>query len=303
MSPASTARRALLAGAALLLSPAVTACAQSTHPTSSPGAGGSAEPEAVFTLEPQRTRWAVRVEVGGDPFRFGFDTGGGLTLISREVVEAAGCTPWGRVSGYQMFGHRLDTPRCDSVAIDIGAHRVTAPVALVLPPTDVEAKDTDLQGSLALDAFEGRAITLDLAGGHLVVESAASLAERVHGMKPLPVRFAREAGGRSLVVLTAVPTAKGTLWMELDSGNGGTMLVSRPYAALLGLDSAATGMQHGAFDLAAGIRVESDRFLTPDMIIDGNLGMPFLRHWIVTLDLAHERGWIAPAPEETGGGA
>ena len=302
MSPTSTARAALLAGAALILSPAV-ARAQVTQPSSpTASAARTAEPEAVFTLEPQRTRWALRVEVGGRPFRFGFDTGGGLTLISREVVEAAGCTPWGRVSGYQMFGRRLDTPRCDSVAIDIGTQRVTVPVALVLPPTDVEAKDTDLQGSLALDVFEGRAITLDLAGGHLMVESPASLAARVRTMTPLPVRFAREAGGRSLVVLTAVPTPKGTLWMELDSGNGGTMLISRPYAALFGLDSTAAGMQHAAFDLGAGVRVDSDRFLTPDMIIDGNLGMPFLRHWIVTLDLATGRGWIAPAPDATSGG-
>jgi hypothetical protein len=177
----------------------------------------------VFTLEPQRTRWALRVRVGGHPFRFGLDTGGGLTLISAAVVEAAGCTPWGRVTGYQMFGHRLDAQRCDSVAVDIGAHRFTVPMALVLPPSAVEAKDTDLDGSLALDAFEGRAITLDLAGGHLIVESPASLAERVRTMTPLPIRFSREAGGRSLAVFTAVPTAKGTLWMELDSGNGGTM--------------------------------------------------------------------------------
>jgi hypothetical protein len=54
-------------------------------------------------------------------------------------------------------------------------------------------------------------------------------------------------------------------------------------------------MQTGSFALLPTVRVESDRFLTPDMIIDGNLGMPFLRHWIITLDLATRRGWIAPA--------
>ena len=31
-----------------------------------------------------------------------------------------------------------------------------------------------------------------------------------------------------------------------------------------------------------------------DMIIDGNLGMPFLRRWLVTLDLASGNAWIAP---------
>ena len=33
----------------------------------------------------------------------------------------------------------------------------------------------------------------------------------------------------------------------------------------------------------------------PDLIMDGNLGMPFLRHWVITLDLQAGTGWIAPA--------
>jgi hypothetical protein len=31
--------------------------------------------------------------------------------------------------------------------------------------------------------------------------------------------------------------------------------------------------------------------------MDGNLGMPFLRNWVVTLDLQAGTGWIAPAGE------
>lgn len=285
-------RRALCAS--LLLLPNTLAAQTVAASASHAAAARAAEPEAVFTLVPHRTRWAVNVNVGGQPFRFGLDIGGGLTIVSSPVVKAAGCTPWGRVTGYQMMGSRLDAARCDSLAIDIGAHRFVAPTALVLPPVAVEANDTDLQGSIALDAFDGRAITMDFRGGQLIVETPASLAERVRGMTPLPIRFSREAGGRSLTVLTAVPTAKGTIWMELDSGNGGTMLVSRPYAALLGLDSTVAGMQKTAFDLQPKVRVESDRFMVKDMIIDGNIGMPFLRHCILTLDLATGRGWIAP---------
>lgn len=290
----------------VLLAAAPALAAQSTSPSFRPPSGsiaseavvhlevGGATPIAELTLVPQRTRWALDVHVGGQPFRFGLDIGGGLTLLSTRAASAAGCTPWGRITGFQMTGRRLDAARCDSVTIDAGALHVTPSMSLVLPPEAVESGDANLDGSIALDAFEGRAITLDLANGKLVVESTESLAERVRGMTPLEISMAREAGGHSLAVLAAVPTAKGTAWMELDSGNGGTVLVSKPYAALVGLDSTAAGPQHAEFDLLPNVRVATDRAFTPDMTIDGNLGMPFLRRWLVTLDLASGRAWIAP---------
>jgi hypothetical protein len=256
----------------------------------------AATPIAELTLVPQRTRWALDVEVGGQPFRFGLDIGGGLTLMSDSVARVGGCTPWGRLSGYRMTGQRLDAARCDGVRIDLGALSVTSPMSFVMPPSAVESGDANLVGSLALDVFDGRALTFDFAGGHLTIESPASLAERVRGMTPLPIRLVREGAGGAIAVVVGVATARGTLWMELDSGNGGTVLVSKPYASLVGLDSTAAGPQHAEFEVVPGVRVVTDHAFTPDMIIDGNLGMPFLRRWLLTLDLATGRGWIAPNP-------
>jgi hypothetical protein len=34
----------------------------------------------------------------------------------------------------------------------------------------------------------------------------------------------------------------------------------------------------------------------PDRIIDGNLGMPFLRNRVVTFDLANGRAWLGVPP-------
>lgn len=31
---------------------------------------------------------------------------------------------------------------------------------------------------------------------------------------------------------------------------------------------------------------------TPDFTIDGNIGMPFLKDWVITLDLAEGRLWV-----------
>jgi hypothetical protein len=66
---------------------------------------------------------------------------------------------------------------------------------------------------------------------------------------------------------------------------------------LFGLDPKQNQPQKIAFTLPNGVTVESDRAFAPDMIIDGNLGMPFLKDVVLTLDLRAGRVWIGkPTP-------
>jgi hypothetical protein len=106
------------------------------------------------------------------------------------------------------------------------------------------------------------------------------------------MQVSRELQGRALAVSLGVPTPKGPLWLELDTGNGGTLLVAKPYAELFGLDAAKDGPQEGRIAIAPGLVAQGPTF-TPDMILDGNLGMPFLRDKVITMDLATGRLWIA----------
>ena len=254
-------------------------------------AAAGAAPVAVLKLEPYRKSVAVRVVANGKPGRFALDTAGGTTVVSPDYAAAAGCKPWGRMVGFQMSGNRLEMPRCDDFTFSVGGHVLKTPAAGVLDVTPFVAKDAEpLEGSLALDAFDGQTITIDFAAGKLVVESPASAKRRIAGARELPLRLVRE-GGVALAAMVEVPTRQGLVRFELDSGNGGTILVSKPYAALFGLDPDAPGPQRGAFDLAPGIRAEGMMF-TPDLTIDGNIGMPFLKDWVVTLDLAEGRLWL-----------
>jgi hypothetical protein len=260
------------------------------------------EPEAVIALEPWRTRWVVRTQVAGATRRLLLDTGGGITLLSPAIAASAGCTPWGRRTGYNMFGQRFDGPHCAGIRVSIGGREYVPAITGLVNMGKLNPRDSTLDGIASLDLFEGRAITLDLGRGRLIVESPASLRTRVATMRPLPVRVKREVEGLALAVMAGVPTRSGWLWMELDSGNGGTVLVSKPVAALVGLDSSVTGRQQADFAVGGGGRVQTTDAFTPDLIMDGNLGMPFLRHWVVTLDLHAGTGWIGPtesAPSAT----
>lgn len=251
----------------------------------------TARPVAVLKLEPYRKSVAVRVVANGKPGLFTLDTAGGNTVVSPAYAAEAGCKPWGRMVGFQMTGNRLEMPRCDGFTFSVDGHVLRAPSAGVLDITSMLAKDAKpVDGSLALDAFDGQTISIDFAAGELVVETQASAKQRIAGARELPLRLVRE-GGVALAAMVEVPTPQGIVRFELDSGNGGTILVSKPYATLFGLDPEAQGPQRGSFEIASGIRAEGLMF-TPDLTIDGNIGMPFLKDWLITLDLAEGRMWI-----------
>lgn len=248
----------------------------------------------VLRLEPYRKTVAVRASINGQPGLFALDTAGGISLVTPGMAQRIGCTPWGRVSGHRMMGDRLDAAICNDGAVAIEGQRLAAPTLAVVDvmkfyPPDAQPVD----GLLALDLFAGRAITIDFRKLELTLETADSLRRRIAGAQELPMRMARELQGRALAVSVGVPTPLGPVWMELDSGNGGTILVSKPYANLFKLDAAQAGPQEVDFalDPAGTLRVQGRAF-TPDMVIDGNIGMPFLKDVAVTLDLAAGRLWI-----------
>lgn len=260
-------------------------------------ASAASPPEAVYKLEPYRKTIALRAEVDGHPGLFTFDTAGGITLLSPAFAKKIGCTPWGRLSGHRMMGDRLDMPRCDDVPLRLGDRTYRLPVTGVLDIAALIAKDAaPLEGSIALDAFTGKTITIDFPAMQLIVESADSLRERVGAAQFLPVKLSRELQGRALAASVGVPTPRGMLWMELDSGNGGTILVSKAYAAEFGLNPEEEGPQQADFAVSKTLCAQGMAF-TPDMILDGNLGMPFLKDKIVTMDLADGRLWIATKPQ------
>lgn len=273
----------------------------STPVTAQPSPSPDATSPVTIRLLPWRTRWVLEAEVAGTRRKYLLDTGAGITLFSLATAAAAKCEPWGRITGYNMMGNRGDGPHCDDITFEVGGLALTAPLVGLIDMAAHNPRDAELDGIVGLNLFEGRTITLDFAAGTLVVETDLSRAARVAAMRALPIRLKREVDGRALAVMAAVPSTKGTLWMELDSGNGGTVLVSKPVAALVGLDPARQDKQSADFPVSGDARATTPDAFAPDMIMDGNLGMPFLRNWVITLDLARGLAWIgkpavAPGP-------
>jgi len=109
-SPALSRSIACAAFVALTLSGCATSAAS---PPSQPATAAATE-IPLRTLIGSRLI-TVDVEIGGKTLTFLLDTGGGVTIVSPETAALAGCTPFGRATGFRWNGERLDLPRCRSV--------------------------------------------------------------------------------------------------------------------------------------------------------------------------------------------
>lgn len=258
-------------------------------------------PLAVIQLSPHpggTAMMTMRARVRGHEGVFIFDTGGGISYVSPAFAQTVGCKVWGQITGFMLTGHRLDMPRCDDLSFEVAGQRLSAPISGVfdilkyLPPNV-----PNVDGSIGLNVFAGKVVTLSLKRRELIVESRASLSARIKRAREVPIRLVREAEGIALTVDIAVPTSSGIAWMELDSGNGGANVIGKHLAPLLKLDTSKKEPQPASFTIAGGIPVSGMARVNETLIMDGNIGTRFLINWDLTLDLNNGRAWLAPADD------
>ena len=232
----------------------------------------------------------VSVSVGRETLPFLFDTGGGFTVLTPETARVAGCAPFGRLTGFRSSGERLDLPRCGPVTLVVGDVPLVGEVAVLDVMRLLEGAPT-IGGILSLQSLEGRAFTLDLSGNRLVLETRDSLAARTAGRSPVAVRLSRQAGGAAIDLFLEVAAPGGSLWLELDSGNAGPVLLSPHAITQLGLTTKGEAPQRVTLDVR-GLGPIAVEAVTKDLIYDGLLNARFLESVVITVDLASGRAWI-----------
>jgi predicted aspartyl protease len=253
--------------------------------------GIAAPAQQVIKLQRfRKALWKIHVTVKGKEGDFLFDTGGGDTHLTEDFLRGMDCKFWGRGTGYNMFGKRLEGPHCDNVQITAGDIALSPVNIGKISFEGMFEGDKAPDGLLALDAFDGKVITLDQKAATLTIETERSLKKRVRSMKEFPFRLARDCSGRCLSAFLGVNTPDGMTWMNLDSGAGGVSLIAKEYAPSLGLDPNKKEQQIN-YQLSPGITIGGPVLVT-DLIMDGNIGQPFLSQYVVTFDLKQGRMWI-----------
>jgi hypothetical protein len=287
----SRRRSRLAALLALILVPALTACTSAPTGPASPGASpGSAVRE--IPLDPYLGRLrTLDVTVAGETLPFLFDTAGGVTLLTVEAAERAGCEPFGAGVGFRHDGSPVTLSRCRGVELAIGGHPTRDEEVAVWDLMALLQGAPEVGGLVSLKSFEGEIVSLDLGAGRLRVETEESLARAIAGAVPLTVRDARQGGGASLDLFVAVESPAGPLWFELDSGALSPVLVAPHAAELLGLDLSADEARSVELPVAGLGPVRVDAQLKEGLIYDGLLNAAFLEELVVTLDLEEIRAW------------
>ena len=273
------------------------AAALVAYPLAAKEPASPSDPALVIPLQPYlRAQMTMQASMNGITGTFLFDTGEGLSTISPAYGQKVGCHPWGRVSGFRMSGERLDTPHCDDLNFVVAGKQLHAPAVIILDIMKFMGSDVpSLDGAVGLDIFAGKVITI-IPRRAIVVESPGSLAKRIAHSFLLQIRIVRDVEGLALAVDAPVRTSSGLAWMELDDGNGGSMVIANHIAPLLGLATDVTEPIDAKLVLGNDIEVQG-KARTRDLIMDGNIGAGFLNKWNLTLDLAGSRAWLSPATD------
>ncbi|MGB2763406.1 MAG: hypothetical protein WBC02_09405 [Candidatus Aminicenantaceae bacterium] len=232
----------------------------------------------------------IDVIIGNDTLPFILDTGGGVTIITPEVAQSLGYYLYGRITAYRCDGSRIDIKRCEKINLNFGPVKVSVDGAVFDIMSLFKSDDVPVVGGLiSLHTFQDIPFTLDLANNIIILESRESFGLRIKDMKELSVRTSRQAGGAAIDLFIELQTEQGTIWMELDAGNTGPVILSPHSKLQMGIDqNQETGKTN--FDFIGFGEMELD-FRTVDLIYDGLLNSNFLEKIIITIDLKSEKAW------------
>lgn len=243
----------------------------------------------------------INVQIGSKTYPFLFDTGGGITTITPAIAKEIGCEPFGQITGFNAGGTRLDFKRCDNVDIKFGNYQTRVNTGLFEIMHFFSPDTKEIGGIISLQTFENKIITIDLSGNRLIVETEASLAERIKDMKPLESRIGSQGGGGVIDIFVAANTPKGKIWMEFDTGNFSTLLFSPHAQEMLGINFDAPNRAKMSkpvkLDLVGLGTIEMPA-RERSMIYDGMLNYDTISKWVVTIDLRNGKMWAKVKPEQ-----
>ena len=178
----------------------------------------------------------IKAKVNGVEGNFIFDTGAGLTLITKTFSEKIGQLPKqdGSFTAFRATGEQLTADLYDAQTLALGNFVEHNPVVTIF---DINLGPID--GLISLMSFKDRPFTIDYTNKKIVFETKKSMLSIRKSGHPIPLQLA-ESRDKALTIFTYfVVNDKLTLQFSIDSGAGSNSFrINSKYTPALGIDTA-----------------------------------------------------------------
>jgi len=175
----------------------------------------------------------VKVKVNGTEGNFIFDTGGGLTVLTKKFADKVkGISKQdGGFTGHRANGERLDLDLYTAKELSVGSFIEQQPTVSIL-----DADFGEIDGLISLMTFKNQPFTIDLEHQQLILETIKSMSIRKQSAKTIALQLHADRD-KSLDVFAYIKLDTLTLQFMLDSGAGNDVFrIHSKYMAALGID-------------------------------------------------------------------
>lgn len=199
---------------------------------------GHAQSFVPFELTPQG-HLMVKAKVNGIEGNFIFDTGAGLTLITKKFSEKLGKLHKqdGSYTGFRATGEKLTTDLYDVQTVTIGNFTEPNPVVTIF---DVNFGPID--GLISLMSFKNQPLTIDYTNKKIIFETGKSLSALRKSGHRVPLQLDESRDKALSIYAYFIVNNKLTLQFSIDSGAGNNVYrINSKYATALDIDTAKAG--------------------------------------------------------------
>lgn len=242
--------------------------------------------------------------------QFGFDTGGGLHVISQTLAKKANALYVKDFTGFQGHGERVDVKVYEINSLNIGKHKEINAVAT--PMEGLEQMGID--GILSLKLFEQQAFTLDFENKRIILETDSSLKAKIESGCRIPLRFnimrdvTIDIFGQFVIYNDQGDST--IVELEIDTGKGYKTVLDSKYFNFFNINKDSVkrnkityntnkaksfNQYHSKINKLAVCNASQIKIVNPDivfqdsLIYDGLIGIEIWKGYKVTIDIPNRQ--------------
>jgi predicted aspartyl protease len=205
----------------------------------------------------------IKATVNGVTGNFLFDTGGGLTLLTKTFSnKLSGLHKQdGGYTAFRATGEKMNVDLYDATSLTIGAYEEKAPVLTII---DVNLGPID--GLISLMSFQNQPVTIDYEHHQLVFETSESMVNIKKKSKTIQLQLEVSRGKALDIFAYFIVNKKLKLQFLLDSGAGKDVFrINAAYLPQLGIDTTTGAVSYKESEFNPAVKTKMLRTGVPSI--------------------------------------